>query len=133
MVNNKLNIKKYQLIFILDGMKDIILETLNTKELVEVVESYIGDPRLCVDTSITVHNMLVGVDEKKYVAGSNIEKLLLNILKSHMNDPGICQFGSVALKIICYLDRNNLILLFIIILNCMYRRRSNSCGQSWRY
>lgn len=49
------------------------------------------DPNLCLSVSAIVGNSLIGILDKKYIEGTKIEKLILNIIKIHLSNPKICK------------------------------------------
>lgn len=86
----------------IDSLKQDILDNFGFKELAEVIRGYITDPALCHPACIIVFNILVDINDKKYVEGTNIEKLVLDIVKNYIGDPKICSAGALALSSLAF-------------------------------
>ena len=80
------------------SLRPIILDAFSFKELKDNVKEYVIDPELCISVSAIVGNSLIDVNDAKYVEGTKIEKMVLNIIKIHLSNPKVCKNAPITLK-----------------------------------
>lgn len=115
-------------------MRPSILKNLNFKDLVETARDYIGDAKICKSLDVTIGNTLISDEaDKKYIIGSNVEKLMIDIIINHMNDKDICHGAACTLINIMCLGCNTIYAYLTLLMEyCLLSIfKLNACVHSY--